>query len=139
MAKVHVAGLGTSDGVVFPVAEVGTYYGKSTKAEITETGNNSKHPQSPMLAVTFRLSGEGSNEALVSHYIVLPNAEYMTDVEMNRKVAEIKALQLAMGVASSDDELDTDALVNRDVMIAVNVTQYNGKDTNNIRNIAPVE
>lgn len=139
MGQVVIPGLGTNDGVVFPAAETGSYYGTCVKAELTETGEKSKHPGSPMLKTSYRLEGEGSNDALVDHYIVLPNHEYMDATQMERKVSEIKALQITLGVADGTDTLDTEAMLNRRAEITVVKEMGNNGYVNSVKNLKPVE
>jgi hypothetical protein len=144
MARINVAGLAESDGLIFKPRPAGEYPATISAVELTETGESSQHPGSPMLKLQVKLQEtEEYDETKLFNCIVLPNPDYMDAEQCRKKVAELKRICLATGLDCEDDAFDTDDLYQRDFLAVVTTETpkdgpFAGKEQNRLSDCLPL-
>ena len=144
MAKGTAAGLAASDGIVFKNIPVGQYQARVVKVEDKVSGPNSKHPDTPMVAISFRIldEDEAIDGTTLFQYMMLPYADWMNDEDNRKQLASMSRMYTALGLALEDDEYDTDDWIGEECVLVVNEREYpkgSGTMVNNIADILPAE
>ncbi len=89
-------------------APKGKYELQITGAQMTETGENSKHPGAPMLKFTLGFTDLEINAPVITHFVTLP---YEGDENAAFKFLMLKRFLVAFGIPYSSEGIDTDSLV----------------------------
>ena len=95
------------DAVEQKPAPKGKYELQITGAQVTETGENSKHPGAPMLKVTLGFTDQDINAPVITHYITIP---YEGDENANFKLLMLKRFLIAFQIPYSNEGFDLDDL-----------------------------
>lgn len=89
-------------------APKGSYELQITGAQVTETGQNSKHPGTPMIKFTLGFTDPDVNAPNILHYMVFPydgQTEYL-----NLTLLGIKRFLVHFGIPYGTDGIDPEAI-----------------------------
>lgn len=81
----------------------GEYELQITAAQLTETGENSKHPGSPMLKFSLAFTDLELNAPNITHYVTIPSEG---DENFNFKALMLKRFLVAFGISFGSSGLD---------------------------------
>lgn len=136
----------TSDGELFPSAPAGTYDARIVGVKDHSSGENSKHPGTPMWKIDYALETGDENDGIrVSSYQTLPageGTEWMTEAEVTRRINELKRLWMATGLEiPADGDLDSDELVNCQLQVVLGEEEFppeSGQMKNNVKDVLAI-
>lgn len=104
----------------------GQYELQITGAQATETGENSKHPGTPMIRVTLQFTDLELNAPAVNHFLTFP---YEGDDNAAFKWLQIKRFLVAFGADVPTEGVDLESmamdLVSRVATVEVTLTEPN--------------
>lgn len=133
-----------STGEIFPHAPKGVYEARITGVKDVVTGDNSKHPGSPMWIIDACLLDPDQETVRVSWFQTLPEGdgtEWMDDAEKTKRWNEIKRLWNAVGLDGSGGQIDSDDLINCELRLDLGVEEYpkdSGKMKNSVKDILAI-
>ena len=108
-------------------APKGSYELQITGAQLTETGENSKHPGAPMYKVTLGFTNLELNAPNITHYVTLP---YEGDENAAFKLLMLKRFLSAFSIPYSSDGIDLEdlafAMIGKAGQAEVDLTEPNG-------------
>lgn len=144
MNQEQTQALEDSKGELFPSAPAGTYDVRVVGVKDHKSGENSKHPGTPMWKITYALeTGDEHDGIRVDSYQTLPageGTEWMDASEVTRRINELKRLWMACGLEVSG-ELDSDELVNCQLQAVLGEEEFpkdSGKMKNNVRDVLAI-
>lgn len=114
-----------------PVAR-GNYLCQITGAKVGESGENSKHPGSPLIKVTIGLPDE-PNASVIQHYLSLP---FEGDENAKFKTLMVKRFAVAFNVPLGDGGIDPEDFAREMIgqTATLEVTQREPNDNGDIFN-----
>lgn len=135
-----------SKGELFPSAPAGTYDARVVGVKDHASGENSKHPGTPMWKITYAIESGDENDGIrVDSYQSLPGgdgADWMDEGEVTRRVNELKRLWMACGLEiPADGALDSDELVNAQLQVVLGEEEFppnSGSMKNNVKDVLAI-
>jgi hypothetical protein len=134
-----------SDGELkFPVVEAGTYNARVIGVEDKSSGPKSQHPGTPMWRVSFAIQDEGGeyHGFKLSKFYTIPageGSEWMRDDDKSRRIDELKRLWIATDAPSENGSLESEDLQHCTCRIVVGVSTFDGKPSNDVKDVLPEE
>lgn len=120
----------------FPYAPKGVYEARITGVTDKTSGDNSKHPGTPMWMIEAAITDPEYETVRVTWFQQVPageGSEWMTDEDKVRRWNEIKRLWNAAGLDGNDGQIDSDDLLNMDIRVDLGVEEY-PKDSGTMKN-----
>jgi hypothetical protein len=135
-----------SKGELFPSAPAGIYDARIVGVKDHASGENSKHPGTPMWKITYALETGDENDGIrVDSYQTMPAGEgtdWMDASEVTRRINELKRLWMACGLEiPADGSLDSDDLVNSQLQVSLGQEEFpkdSGKMKNNVKDVLAI-
>lgn len=138
--------LNESKGELFPSAPAGTYDARIVGVGDHTSGENGKHPGTPMWKITYALETGDENDAIrVDSYQSLPageGTEWMDTSKIQRCINELKRLWMACGLnVPEDGNLDSDELVHCQLQVVLGEEEFpkdSGQMKNNVKDVLAI-
>ena len=135
MPILKVDGLKESDGVVFKTVPTGKYVCRIEGIELKDTKKDNK----PMLEFSARICpGQEFSGESQKFWIVLPNEKDKPDAN-EKHVAALKRVALACGLSVDEDDLNTDDLMGKELILSIREKEEDGEKRNDVKDYLPVE
>lgn len=132
-----------SKGELFPTADAGIYDARVVGVAEQKSGENSKHPGTPMWRISYSIEDASSefDGISINSFQTLPvgeGTEWMEDKDRKRRTDEIKRLWNAAGLAAEGGSIESDDLMNAQLQIVVGLEEFNGKPSNSIKDVLAI-
>jgi hypothetical protein len=139
MAIIKVAGVKESDGQVFPTIPASQYPVRCANVEQRVSGPTSKHPGSPYLNLTLKVTGDSEHKGVTLWFMInLPNDE-MEESEVQRAVASMRHAMDAFQLPVDSEDIDTQDFIGAEALAIVQEKTEDGIKKNNVRDLLPLK